>query len=74
MRVRFVGFPHTSSYNGASGRWAPGDVREVDDVTGAGLLADFPGCFALVEPPITAPPHHAAIQAPPQARTGRGRR
>ena len=72
MRLRFVGFAHTAGYTGASGRWMPGDVREVDDATGAGLLRDFPGAFELVEPPVTSPPQHTAVTRPPQART-RGR-
>lgn len=72
MRLRLVSFPHVGGYNGPTGHWSPGDVREVDDVEGARLLSDFGAAFELVEPPVTSPPQHTAVTRPPQART-RGR-
>lgn len=68
MRLRFTGFSHMHGYSGPTGTWEPGDVREVGDAEGARLLADFGSAFVLVEPPMTAPPQHAAMQTPPQAR------
>lgn len=74
-RLRMVRSPmEPADYADHLGLWTVGTVYDCTAEDASRKLSDFPGCFALVEPPITAPPHHAAIQAPPQARTGRGRR
>lgn len=70
MRLRFVGFAHTTGYDGPSGRWSPGDEREVDEATGAGLLHDFPGAFERLEPVrnTMATPARDAVARPGRAR------
>jgi hypothetical protein len=41
-------------------RWAPGEVRDLDDAAAAGLMRDFPGSFESVAPPAPeAPPKPA---------------
>lgn len=71
MRIRFDGFPHTATYQGPTGLWSPGDVREVDDEDAAVLLADFAGYFVPVEPATpstTGPPRHTAGLGAPRRR------
>lgn len=71
MRIRFNGFPHTGNYQGPTGLWNAGDVREVDDEDAAVLLADFAGYFVPVEPTepsTTGPPRHTAGIGAPRRR------
>ncbi len=80
MRLRLVRHPARAdgSYEGASGTWRPGDVREVDEAEAHVLLADFPGAFEVVVEVLTGqlredlaePPQDRMIRQPPV----RGRR
>lgn len=71
-RLRYLGFQHTDVYQGPTGIWSPGDVREVEEPEASRLQADFPGVFVIDEPakpdPIKAPPRSAAMGTPPVAR------
>lgn len=85
-RVTFAGFPHCTTYNGPSGRWTAGDVREVSERDAEYLCGTFPGVFARepvkVEQKLPAgPPRSAAASGPPRTssassspeqRSGRG--
>lgn len=77
MRLRLAS-PHPAradgSYEGPSGAWRVGDVREVDEATGAGLRSDFPGVFlddivpavaAGADRELSGPPASGAMEPPP---------
>lgn len=44
--------------------YKPGDEIDVDEATGAYLLADSPGSFKVIK----APPQDKAIKAPPKSK------
>lgn len=80
VRLRFLGFAHTAAYEGPSGLWQAGEVREVPEEQAAYLLRDF-GQWFRAEPaaePATSssgsaalpdgPPAHTAVKAPPSRR------
>lgn len=80
IRLRFLGFAHTAAYEGPSGRWQAGDVREVLEEQAAYLLRDF-GQWFRAEPAAGSapsssepaampdgPPAHTAVKAPPSRR------
>ncbi len=68
MRLRFLGFSHSPGYDGPSGSWSAGDVREVEEVEARRLLADFASAFEPVPTPA-APVAHTAMKEPPARRT-----
>lgn len=81
VRLRFLGFAHTAAYEGPSGRWQAGEVREVPEEQAAYLLRDF-GQWFRAEPaaepatsssgsaafPTDGPPRSSIVQASPRRR------
>lgn len=64
MRIEFVGFPHTRTYQDHQGTWQPGDQREVDDSTAQRLLTTFPGAFRQGSSPRAEKPDETMHPAP----------
>lgn len=76
MRVRFIGFAHTSMYHrSGSEPWWAGDVREVGGAEAQYLLETFPGAFKAEPEPVApapeAPEVDRAIKSPKRGRAAK---
>jgi hypothetical protein len=62
--LQFKGFPHTATYQGPTGHWAPGDTKELSKADADQLVADFPGAFEAVGSAVAAPKKSRAVKSP----------
>ena len=53
MKLKFLGFPHTTSFASASVmRWFAGESRTIDDATGKALVKEYPNAFQVLKPAV----------------------
>ena len=62
MKIKFLGFPHTTSFASASVmRWYAGESRNIDNEIGQQLVNEYPKAFQVLKPAVKRAPKTAVI-------------
>jgi hypothetical protein len=70
MRLRFLGFPHTPTYQTTGiDPWHGDEVRDVEEALADRLLRDFPAFFTVEPDPTPEPAVYEAVPLPPEPST-----
>ena len=70
MRLRFLGFPHTLTYQTTGiDPWHGDEVRDVEEALADRLLRDFPAFFVVEPDPTPEPAADEVAALPPEPST-----